>query len=199
MKPVDPKFVDSLMENIYGNDEDMIKHQSCEEAEKAVEKHASTMENFGLPTNIGNVWKAPKDPQPRKQKLEDHKDEDKSLTESVDPMEERIANLEEGLVTILETLKSFVTNIDESKKKDKFVKHERTNEKPRVPPTHVMIKGKRVPLANLKKNLGNTQYQEKVRLANAQALEADPATATKVHGGQSMSKSEISQIVKDDN
>ena len=50
-----------------------------------------------------------------------------------------------------------------------------------------MIKGQRVDLATLKKNLGPTQYQEKVRLANAQALEKDPATATKVHGGQVIS------------
>ena len=50
-----------------------------------------------------------------------------------------------------------------------------------------MIKGQRVDLATLKKNLGPEQYTEKVRLANAQALEADPATATKVHGGQVIS------------
>ena len=113
MNPVDPKFVKSLMENIYGNDEDMIKHQSSEEAEKSVEKHDTNMETFGIPTNIGNAWKAPKAPQPRKQKLEDHKDEDKSLTESIDPIEERITNLEESLVSILGSLKSLVSNINE--------------------------------------------------------------------------------------
>jgi hypothetical protein len=96
MKPVDPKFVNSLMENIYGNDEDIVKHQSCEDAEKAVEKHATTMENFGIPKNIGNAWKAPKAPEPKSQKLEDHAEEGKSLTESVDPMDERVTNIEEG-------------------------------------------------------------------------------------------------------
>ena len=184
MNPVDPKFVNSLMENIYGNDEDMIKHQSCEEAEKSVEKHATTMENFGIPQNIGNAWKAPKAPAPKSQKLEDHTEETKSLTESVDPMDERVTNLEEGLVNILESLKSVISNLNEEKE---FVKHKRTNEKPKTPPTHVMIKGQRVDLATLKKNLGPTQYQEKVRLANAQELEKDPATATKVHGGQVIS------------
>ena len=88
MNPVDPKFVNSLMENIYGNKEE-IKHQTSKEAEDSVEAHATTMENFGIPKNVGNAWKAPKAPEPRKQKLEDHKDEDKSLTESIDPMEER--------------------------------------------------------------------------------------------------------------
>ena len=113
MNQVDPKFVDSLMENIYGNDEDMIKHQSSEEAEKSVEKHATTVENFGIPQNIGNAWKAPKAPEPKSQKLEDHSEEEKSLTESVDPMEERVTNIEQGLVSILESLKSLVSNINE--------------------------------------------------------------------------------------
>jgi hypothetical protein len=113
MNPVDPKFVDSLMENIYGNDEDMVKHQSCEDAEKSVEKHATTMENFGLPKNVGNAWKAPKDPQPKSQKLEDHAEEEKSLTESVDPINERVTNLEQSLVSILESLKSVVANLNE--------------------------------------------------------------------------------------
>jgi hypothetical protein len=113
MNPVDPQFVKSLMENIYGNDENLVKHQSCEEAEKSVEKHADTMNNFGIPKNIGNEWKAPKNIPPKKQQLEDHAEEEKSLTESVDPMEERITNLEEGLVNILESLKSLVTNINE--------------------------------------------------------------------------------------
>jgi len=112
MNPVDPKFVNSLMENIYGN-KDEIKPQTSKEAEESCEKHATSMENFGIPKNIGNGWKAPKAPEPRKQKLEDHKDEDKSLTESIDPMEERISNLEEGLVNILESLKSFVAHINE--------------------------------------------------------------------------------------
>ena len=113
MNPVDPKFVDSLMENIYGNDEDMVKHQSCEDAENSVEKHATTMENFGLPKNVGNAWKAPKAPQPKSQKLEDHAEEEKSLTESVDPINERVTNLEQSLVSILESLKSLVSNINE--------------------------------------------------------------------------------------
>lgn len=118
MNPVDPKFVNSLMENIYGNKEE-IKHQTSKEAEDSVEAHATTMENFGIPKNVGNAWKAPKAPEPRKQKLEDHKDEDKSLTESIDPMEERISNLEEGLVNILESLKSFVAHINEEGPSDK--------------------------------------------------------------------------------
>ena len=118
MNPVDPKFVNSLMENIYGNKEE-IKPQTTKEAEASVEAHAANMETFGLPTNIGNAWKAPKAPQPRKQKLEDHKDEDKSLTESIDPMEERISNLEESLVNILESLKSFVAHINEEGPSDK--------------------------------------------------------------------------------
>ena len=118
MNPVDPKFVNSLMENIYGNKEE-IKHQTSKEAEDSVEAHATTMENFGIPKNVGNAWKAPKAPEPRKQKLEDHKDEDKSLTESIDPMEERISNIEEGLVTILESLKSFVAHINEEGPSDK--------------------------------------------------------------------------------
>ena len=113
MNPVDPKFVNSLMENIYGNDEDLVKHQSCEEAEKAVEKHAKSMDTFGVPKSIGNAWKAPKSPQPKSQKLEDHAEEEKSLTESVDPMEERVTNLEESLVNLLESLKSLVSNINE--------------------------------------------------------------------------------------
>jgi len=112
MNPVDQKFVNSLMENIYGNKEE-IKPQTCKEAEDSVEAHATTMENFGLPKNVGNAWKAPKAPQPKKQQLEDHKDEEKSLTESVDPMEERVTNLEESLVNLLESLKSLVTNINE--------------------------------------------------------------------------------------
>ena len=200
MNPVDPKFVDSLMENIYGN-KDEIKPQTSKEAEESCEKHANSMENFGIPKNIGNGWKAPKAPEPRKQKLEDHKDEDKSLTESIDPMEERITNLEEGLVSIVESLKGLVSNIDEGKKEDekKFVKHERTNEKPTVKPTHVTIKGQRVPLANLKVNLSPEKYTEKVRLANAQALEADPKTATKTQGGQTMSKQEIDKAVEEEN
>tara|TARA_R100000152_G_C6777025_1_gene206595 strand:- start:153 stop:818 length:666 start_codon:yes stop_codon:yes gene_type:complete len=107
MNPVDPNFVKSLMENIYGNKEE-IKPQSTKEAEESCDKHATTMENFGLPTNIGNGWKAPKNPQPRKQKLEDHKDEEKSLTESVDPMEKRVTNLEESLATLLTSLKSLI-------------------------------------------------------------------------------------------
>ena len=111
--PVDQQFVNSLMENIYGNDEDMVKHQSCEDAEKAVEKHATTMENFGIPKNIGNAWKAPKAPEPKSQKLEDHSEEKKSLTESVDPINERVTNLEQSLVSILESLKSLVSNINE--------------------------------------------------------------------------------------
>tara|TARA_R110002167_G_scaffold297406_1_gene501736 strand:- start:15 stop:380 length:366 start_codon:yes stop_codon:yes gene_type:complete len=111
--PVDQQFVNSLMENIYGNDEDMTKHQSCEEAEKAVEKHATTMENFGIPQNVGNAWKAPKAPEPKSQKLEDHAKEDKSLTESVDPINERVTNLEKSLVSILESLKSVVSNLNE--------------------------------------------------------------------------------------
>ena len=57
MNPVDPQFVNALMENIYGNDENIVKHQSHEEAEKSVEKHATTMENLGIPKNIGNAWK----------------------------------------------------------------------------------------------------------------------------------------------
>ena len=113
MKPVDPQFVNSLMENIYGNDEDLTKHQSTEEAEKSVEKHASTMNDFGIPKNIGNAWKAPKAPEPKSQKLEDHAEEEKSLTESVDPIHERVANLEKGLVSILESLKSVVSNLNE--------------------------------------------------------------------------------------
>ena len=113
MKPVDPQFVNSLMENIYGNDEDLTKHQSCEEAEKSVEKHATTMENFGIPQNIGNAWKAPKAPEPKSQKLEDHAEEGKSLTESVDPLNERVSNLEQSLVSILESLKSVVANLNE--------------------------------------------------------------------------------------
>jgi len=113
MNQVDPKFVDSLMENIYGNDEDMIKHQSHEEAEKAVEKHATDMATFGIPKNVGNAWKAPKAPEPKSQKLEDHAEEDKSLTESVDPINERVTNLEQSLVSILESLKSLVSNINE--------------------------------------------------------------------------------------
>ena len=113
MKPVDPQFVNSLMENIYGNDEDMVKHQSCEEAEKAVEKHAKSMDTFGIPKNVGNAWKAPKSPEPKSQKLEDHAEEEKSLTESVDPMEERVTNIEHGLVSILESLKSLVSNLNE--------------------------------------------------------------------------------------
>ena len=113
MKPVDPQFVNSLMENIYGNDEDMVKHQSCEEAEKAVEKHAKSMDTFGLPKNVGNAWKAPKAPEPKSQKLEDHAEEEKSLTESVDPMDERVTNIEQGLVSILESLKSLVSNLNE--------------------------------------------------------------------------------------
>ena len=118
MKPVDPQFVNSLMENIYGNKEE-IKPQTSKEAEDSVEAHATTMENFGLPTNIGNAWKAPKAPQPRKQKLEDHQDEEKSLTESIDPMEERVTNLEESLVNLLESLKSLVSNINEEGPSDK--------------------------------------------------------------------------------
>lgn len=113
MKPVDPQFVNSLMENIYGNDEDMIKHQSCEDAEKSVEKHATTMENFGIPQNVGNAWKAPKAPEPKSQKLEDHVEDEKSLTESVDPINERVTNLEQSLVSILESLKSVVANLNE--------------------------------------------------------------------------------------
>ncbi len=200
MNPVDPKFVNSLMENIYGN-KDEIKPQTSKEAEESCEKHATSMENFGIPKNIGNGWKAPKAPEPRKQKLEDHKDEDKSLTESINPMEERITNLEEGLVNILESLKGLVANIDEGKGEDdkKFVKHERTNEKPKVKPTHVTIKGQRVPLANLKVNLSPEKYTEKVRLANAQALEADPKTATKTQGGQTMSKQDIDKAVEEEN
>ena len=106
MNPVDPQFVNSLMENIYGNDENIVKHQSHEEAEKAVEKHSTTMENFGIPKNIGNAWKAPKAPEPKSQKLEDHAKEEKSLTESLDPINERVTNLEQSLVSILESLKS---------------------------------------------------------------------------------------------
>ena len=113
MNPVDPQFVNSLMENIYGNDEDMVKHQSCEEAEKAVEKHATDMATFGIPKNIGNAWKAPKAPEPKSQKLEDNTKEEKSLTESVDPMDERVTNIEQGLVSILESLKSLVSNLNE--------------------------------------------------------------------------------------
>jgi len=201
MNPVDPKFVESLMENIYGNDEDLVKIPSAEDAEKACEAHADAIADAGIPKNVGNAWKAPKAPQPRKQKLEDHKDEDKSLTESIDPMEERITNLEEGLVNIVESLKGLVSNIDEGKKEDekKFVKHERTNEKPTVKPTHVTIKGQRVPLANLKVNLSPENYTQKVRLANAQALEADPKTATKTQGGQTMSKQEIDKAVEEEN
>ena len=101
------------MEKIYGNDEDMVKHQSCEEAEKAVEKHAGAMSDFGIPKNIGNAWKAPKAPEPKSQKLEDHAEEEKSLTESVDPMNERVTNIERGLVSILESLKSLVSNLNE--------------------------------------------------------------------------------------
>ena len=101
------------MENIYGNDENIVKHQSCEDAEKAVEKHATTMENFGIPKNIGNAWKAPKAPEPKSQKLEDHSEEEKSLTESVDPINERVTNLEQSLVSILESLKSLVSNLNE--------------------------------------------------------------------------------------
>ena len=118
MKPVDPQFVNSLMENIYGNKEE-IKPQTSKEAEDSVEAHATTMENFGLPTNIGNAWKAPKDPQPRKQQLEDHQEVEKSLTESIDPMEERVTNLEESLVSILGSLKSLVSNINEEGPSDK--------------------------------------------------------------------------------
>jgi len=113
MNPVDPKFVNSLMENIYGNDEDLVKIPSTEDAEKACEAHADAIADAGIPKNIGNAWKAPKAPQPKKQQLEDHKDEEKSLTESVDPMEERVTNLEESLVNLLESLKSLVTNINE--------------------------------------------------------------------------------------
>ena len=113
MKPVDPQFVNSLMENIYGNDEDMVKHPSAKDAEDAVEKHASTMNDFGIPKNIGNAWKAPKSPEPKSQKLEDHAEEEKSLTESVDPMDERVSNIEQGLVSILESLKSLVSNLNE--------------------------------------------------------------------------------------
>jgi len=113
MNPVDPQFVNSLMENIYGNDENIVKHQSHEEAEKAVEKHSTTMENFGIPKNIGNAWKAPKAPEPKSQKLEDHAKEEKSLTESLDPINERVTNLEQSLVSILESLKSLVSNINE--------------------------------------------------------------------------------------
>ena len=110
MNPVDPKFVDSLMENIYGNKEE-IKPQTSKEAEDSVEAHATSMATFGIPKNVGNAWKAPKAPQPKKQQLEDHQDEEKSLTESVDPMEERVTNLEESLVNLLESLKSLVSNI----------------------------------------------------------------------------------------
>tara|TARA_R110000824_G_scaffold324502_1_gene511462 strand:- start:362 stop:1006 length:645 start_codon:yes stop_codon:yes gene_type:complete len=113
MNPVDPQFVKSLMENIYGNDENMVDTQSCEDAEKAVEKHASTMNDFGIPKNVGNAWKAPKAPTPKSQKLEDHAEEEKSLTESVDPMDERVTNIEQGLVSILESLKSLVSNLNE--------------------------------------------------------------------------------------
>ena len=118
MNPVDPKFVDSLMENIYGNKEE-IKPQTTKEAEDSVEAHATNMETFGLPKNVGNAWKAPKAPQPKKQKLEDHQDEEKSLTESVDPMEERVTNLEKSLVNLLESLKSVVSNINEEGPSDK--------------------------------------------------------------------------------
>ena len=113
MNPVDPQFVNSLMENIYGNDEDLVTHQSCEDAEKAVEKHATDMATFGIPKNIGNAWKAPKAPEPKSQKLEDNTKEEKSLTESVDPMDERVTNIEQGLVSILESLKSLVSNLNE--------------------------------------------------------------------------------------
>ena len=113
MNPVDPQFVKSLMENIYGNDEDLVTHQSCEDAEKAVEKHATDMATFGIPKNVGNAWKAPKAPEPKSQKLEDNTKEEKSLTESVDPMDERVSNIEQGLVSILESLKSLVSNLNE--------------------------------------------------------------------------------------
>ena len=113
MNPVDPQFVKSLMENIYGNDEDLVTHQSCEDAEKAVEKHATDMATFGIPKNVGNAWKAPKAPEPKSQKLEDHAEEEKSLTESVDPINERVTNLEQSLVSILESLKSVVANLNE--------------------------------------------------------------------------------------
>ena len=113
MKPVDPQFVNSLMENIYGNDENLVDTPTCKDAEDAVEKHATTMENFGIPQNVGNAWKAPKAPEPKSQKLEDHTEEDKSLTESIDPIDVRVSNLEESLVSILESLKSVVSNLNE--------------------------------------------------------------------------------------
>ena len=113
MKPVDQQFVNSLMENIYGNDENIVDTPTAKDAEDAVEKHASTMNTFGIPKNIGNAWKAPKTPEPKSQKLEDHAEEEKSLTESVDPMDERVSNIEQGLVSILESLKSLVSNLNE--------------------------------------------------------------------------------------
>ena len=178
MNPVDPQFVKSLMENIYGNDENLVDTPSAKDAEKACEDHASSTNGVGVPKNVGNAWKAPA---PLKESVESSED-------SV--IEERLSNLEEGLASILESLKTIVSNINEE---EKFIKHERTDEKPK----------KKTDISNVTKNLdlstpkGRERAAHLKRVADAKQLEKEKPT--RVHGGQALSKKDIDDAVAEEN
>ena len=107
-------FVNGILESMYGKDSmGDIKAEETPDNDATVTKHAESMgETFGIPQNVGNAWKAPT-------QINDHQEVDsetESLTESESPnMESRVAVLEESLVSLLESVKTLVGNIDEAK------------------------------------------------------------------------------------
>ena len=84
MNPVDPKFVQSIVENYGYGSEEGVKHQTQKEAEDSCEKHNKEMKDFGMPKNVGNAYKAPENPQPREQSLNDDQSKSDELTENVE-------------------------------------------------------------------------------------------------------------------
>ena len=107
-------FVNGIVESMYGKDSmGDIKAEETPDNDATVTKHAESMgDTFGIPQNVGNAWKAPT-------QINDHQEVDsetESLTESESPnMESRVAVLEESLVSLLESVKTLVGNIDEAK------------------------------------------------------------------------------------
>ena len=84
MKPVSPQFVQSIVENYGYGSEEGVKHQTQKEAEASCEKHDKAMKDFGMPKNVGNAYKAPENPQPREQSLNDDQSKSDSLTENAE-------------------------------------------------------------------------------------------------------------------
>tara|TARA_R110002012_G_scaffold313996_1_gene526270 strand:- start:1723 stop:2418 length:696 start_codon:yes stop_codon:yes gene_type:complete len=207
---VPTNFVNNLMESMYGK-ESMgdIKTEEHPDNDETVAKHAEAMgENFGLPTDIGNGWKAPA-------QIQDHQEVEADVEPIVETkttdMESRVIALEESLSTLLESLQTLISegygggkkmmkedekgNVSMNPGKKFIEKRENLAKKPKT----VKISGETVDVGHVTSGLaatpaGRAKKNELEMRAAAQELDKKKPRNKK---GQALSKKEMAELTAD--